>query len=109
MKFLSIILSSMGGDEVAIILFTILILVGVIVLCVKNMKAGGIVLIVMGALSTIGALIGASQGHQTSFGGLAFIVIGAFLLSRANKKKEEEEKKKEWENQSPKDDENKSA
>jgi len=28
---------------------------------------------------------------------LTFVVLGAFLISRANKKKEEEEKKREWE------------
>ncbi len=60
------------------------------------MKVAGIILLVLGILSTLGALIGAVNGHSTSFGGIAFIVLGAFLISRANKKKEEEEKKKEW-------------
>jgi len=62
------------------------------------MKATGIVLLIIGILSTLGALIGAAGGAKTSFGGLIFVVIGAFLISRANKKLEEEEKKKEWEN-----------
>lgn len=60
------------------------------------MKVAGIILLVLGGLSTLGAIIGAAQGHSTSFAGLTFVVLGAFLLSRANKKKEEEEKKRKW-------------
>ena len=60
------------------------------------MKIAGIILLVLGILSTLGALIGAANGNSTSFGGLAFIVLGAFLLSRANKKKEGEENKRKW-------------
>lgn len=66
------------------------------------MKAAGIILLVLGILSTLGAIIGAAQGHNTSFGGLAFVVLGAFLMSRANKKKEEEANKKQWEQDSAK-------
>jgi len=61
------------------------------------MKAWGIGLLVIGALATLGAIIGAANGQKSSFSGLALIVLGAFLLSRANKKKEEEEKRKRWE------------
>jgi hypothetical protein len=61
------------------------------------MKTTGIVLIVLGGLSTLGALIAALRGASTSFGGgLILAVVGAFLVSQANKKKEEEEKKKKW-------------
>lgn len=60
------------------------------------MKVAGIILLVLGILSTLGAIIGTVNGHSTSFGGIAFVVLGAFLISRANKKKEEAEKKKEW-------------
>lgn len=60
------------------------------------MKVAGVILLILGGLSTIGAIAGAAAGHNTSFGGLAFVVLGAFLLSRANKKKAEEEKKKKW-------------
>ncbi|GAB1405802.1 hypothetical protein MASR1M74_29840 [Lentimicrobium sp.] len=60
------------------------------------MKTAGIILLVIGLLSTLGALIGTVNGHSTSFGGLAFVVLGAFLISRGNKKKEEEKKKQEW-------------
>ncbi len=62
------------------------------------MKATGIILLVFGLLSTLGAFIGAANGHNTSFTGLAFAVLGAFLISRANKRKKEAEKKKEWNN-----------
>lgn len=60
------------------------------------MKIAGIILLVIGILSTLGALIGAANGHSASFGGIAFVVLGAFLISRGNKKKEEEKKKQEW-------------
>ena len=63
-----------------------------------TMKTTGIVLLVIGILSTIGALMAASSGHRTSFGGVTLAVIGAFLISRANTKKEEEDKKQKWEN-----------
>ena len=64
------------------------------------MKTTGIVLVVFGSLSILGAIVGASRGHQTSFAGLSFIILGAFLINRANKKQEENEKRKEWENES---------
>lgn len=65
------------------------------------MKTTGIILLVIGILSVLGAIVGTVNGHSPSFAGLTFVVLGAFLISRANKKKEEEEKKKEWENKSP--------
>ena len=61
------------------------------------MRTTGIVLIVLGALSLLGALIAAAKGQQTSFAGLTFIVIGAFLISRVEKKKEEVEQRRKWE------------
>lgn len=61
------------------------------------MKVAGIILLTLGIISTLGAMVGAANGHSTSFSGLALVVLGAFLISRANSKKEEEEKKKEWE------------
>jgi len=60
------------------------------------MMIAGIILLVIGILSTLGALIGAANGHSTSFGGAAFIVLGAYLISRANKKNKEEINKKKW-------------
>lgn len=61
------------------------------------MKIAGIVLVVLGLLSTLGAIMAAANGHRASFAGLGFVVLGAFLISRADKKKEEEENKKKWE------------
>lgn len=61
------------------------------------MKTTGIVLLVLGLLSTLGGIIGAANGQKANFSGLMIVVLGAFLISRANKKKEEEEKKKKWE------------
>ncbi|MEA4840235.1 MAG: hypothetical protein VB110_04425 [Bacteroidales bacterium] len=61
------------------------------------MKTAGIVLLILGIISTLGAIIGTAQGYSTSFGGLAFVVLGAFLMSRANKKKVEEAEKRDWE------------
>lgn len=52
------------------------------------MKTTGIVLVTIGVISTLGAIIGAVNGYQTNFGGLTLVVLGAFLISRANKKKE---------------------
>jgi len=66
------------------------------------MKTAGIILLVLGILSTLGSLIATTQGHNASFAGLAFVILGAFLISRGNKKKEEEEKKKQWESGSTK-------
>ncbi len=56
------------------------------------MKTTGIVILVLGCLSTLGGIIGTIAGHQPNFAGVTFIVLGAFLISRANKKKEEADK-----------------
>jgi len=61
------------------------------------MKTAGIILLVLGGISVLGAIVGAAGGHDTSFSGLALVVLGAFLMSRANKKKEKEEQKRQWE------------
>lgn len=64
------------------------------------MKTAGIILLVLGIMSFIGGIIGVSSGQADGSvlsGPIIFIIIGAFLISRANKKKEEEEKKKRWE------------
>jgi hypothetical protein len=61
------------------------------------MKTTGIVIFVIGCLSTLGGIMGTIAGQQPNFSGLTFIVLGAFLISRANKKKEEADKKKQWE------------
>lgn len=64
------------------------------------MKTWGIILIALGSFSVIIGIVRAVQGFQASFGGVVFIVLGAYLLSRAKKKKEEAEKKRNWEQQS---------
>ena len=61
------------------------------------MKTTGIVILVIGSLSTLGGIMGTIAGHQPNFAGVTFIFLGAFLISRANKKKEEADKKKQWE------------
>lgn len=61
------------------------------------MRITGIILVTLGILSVIGAIIGSANGNNPSFAGLTFVVLGAFLISRANKKKEEAEKKRQWE------------
>jgi hypothetical protein len=61
------------------------------------MKNTGIVLIVLGGISAFGSLMANVQGHAVPFPGLVLVVIGAFLISRANKKKDEEDKRKAWE------------
>ncbi len=60
------------------------------------MKTAGIILLVLGIMSFIGGIIGVSSGQADGSvlsGPIIFIIIGAFLISRANKKKEEEERK----------------
>ena len=64
------------------------------------MKIAGIIILVIGILSTLGGIIQTINGRP-NFAGLIWVVLGAFLLSRANKKKEEEDKKKQWERGKP--------
>lgn len=61
------------------------------------MKTAGIIILVIGCLSTIGGIIQTFALNQPNFAGLTFIVLGAFLISQANKKKEAELKKRKWE------------
>jgi uncharacterized membrane protein YbaN (DUF454 family) len=61
------------------------------------MKTTGIILLVIGCLSTLGGIIGTIGGREPNFAGLTFVVIGGFLMYSANRKKEEAEKKKQWE------------
>jgi len=60
------------------------------------MKTTGIVILVIGCISTLGGLIQTIALNRPNFAGVTFIVLGAFLISRANKKKEAEMKKKQW-------------
>lgn len=61
------------------------------------MRIAGVILIVLGGLSTLGAILNAAQGKEAGGAGLGFVVLGFYLISRSNKKKEEEKKKKQWE------------
>jgi hypothetical protein len=61
------------------------------------MKTTGIVLLIIGALSTLGGILGTIAGREPNLSGLALVVLGGFLIYRANQKKEEAEKKKQWE------------
>jgi len=60
------------------------------------MKIAGIILLILGVLSTLGGIMAISNGHNGSFAGLTFVALGGYLIYRANQKKEEEEKKKQW-------------
>ncbi len=52
------------------------------------MKTTGIVILIIGCLSTLGGILAKNAGHQQSGGaGWLFIVLGAILISRANKKR----------------------
>jgi uncharacterized membrane protein YbaN (DUF454 family) len=61
------------------------------------MKTTGIILLIIGGLSTLGGILGTAEGRNPNFAGLTFVVLGLFLISRANKKKEEREEKNQWE------------
>ncbi len=53
------------------------------------MKTTGIILLVLGILSTLGGILGTIGGREPNLSGLAFVALGGFLIYRANQKKEE--------------------
>ena len=62
------------------------------------MKIAGYILVGLGGVSTVLGFIGIVGGYEgANLAGLMPLVLGAFLLSQANKKEEEELKKKKWE------------
>lgn len=61
------------------------------------MRTTGIIFIFMGVLSILAAIIKASAGYESNFGGIGVLILGAFLISRAKKKEEEQQAKREWE------------
>ncbi len=63
------------------------------------MRTWGIVLIVFGSLSLLGALLAAANGAAGSGGGIAFIVLGAYLVYRAKQKDEEKNQHDNWSNE----------
>jgi multisubunit Na+/H+ antiporter MnhC subunit len=60
------------------------------------MKTTAYILIAIGSLSTIGAFMALARGARTSFIGIGLIVLGAYLLSRAEKKRIEDQNKRDW-------------
>lgn len=56
------------------------------------MKIFGWILLVLGFLATVGAL----GGGNSPVGGIFFIVLGAYLLSKAAKKAKEKQDKEKW-------------
>lgn len=60
------------------------------------MRITGIILIVFGTLAILGAFIQAMEGHDASLGGLSFVVLGTYLMSRAAKKKKEQAERDKW-------------
>lgn len=63
------------------------------------MRTWGIVLIVFGSLSLLGALLAAANGAVGSGGCIAFIVLGAYLVHRAKQKEEEKNQHDNWSNE----------
>jgi len=68
------------------------------------MKIGGIISIILGALSVIAGFSGITSNYADrairSIGvGIGFIVLGAYLISRAKAKREENQKKEKWKNE----------
>lgn len=58
------------------------------------MRTGGLICIVLGSLSLLGAIIG---GHS-AFGPLFWSGLGLYLVHRANQKEQEEIDKNNWNN-----------
>lgn len=64
------------------------------------MKTWGIILIALGCISLAGVITAAANGRSgNAGGGVAFIVLGAYLIHRAKRKKEEQEKRDDWSKQ----------
>lgn len=60
------------------------------------MRTWGIVLIVFGSLSLLGALLAAANGAAGNAGGIVFIVLGVYLVHRAKQKEEEKNQHDNW-------------
>ena len=66
------------------------------------MKIAGYILTGIGGLSTVLGIIGIAGGYQdANLSGLAPLVLGIFLLSRANQNEEEERKRNKWKEGKP--------
>lgn len=62
------------------------------------MRTTGIILIVIGILNFIIKIMALAHGDNPPKAFLMFIVLGSYLVHRANKKKEKEKKKNNWGN-----------
>lgn len=67
------------------------------------MKVGGIIALIFGVLNLIIGIGGLSTQYADQASGkigfgIGAIVLGIYLLNRANKKKEEQKKKDKWNN-----------
>ena len=63
----------------------------------KKLGLTSIILIALGCISLAGVIAAAANGRSgNAGGGVAFIVLGAYLIHRAKRKKEEQEKRDEW-------------
>ena len=60
------------------------------------MKTWGIILIVLGSLSLLGAVLATANGRRSSGGGLAFIVLGIYLIHRGKQKEQEKYDRDKW-------------
>lgn len=66
------------------------------------MKTWGWILIVLGGLNLLVGLIAAANGASAAgrfVGGIAFCVVGGYLLHRANQKEEEKQEHDNWSNE----------
>lgn len=64
------------------------------------MKILGIIFIVLGSLSLLGSLLAVANGATRRIGGgIAFIVLGAYLIHRANQKTHENKEHDDWSNE----------
>ena len=61
------------------------------------MKTTGIILLVIGSLSTLGGILGTISGREPNLAGLTFVALGGYLIYRAKQKKSDAEEKEQWE------------
>lgn len=61
------------------------------------MKNIGVLIVICGTVKVINTILGMINGNiNTTYGGSAFIVLGAYLIFLSNKKKKNELDRKNW-------------
>lgn len=60
------------------------------------MKIWGIILIVLGSLNVLRDILAAANGVNINGAGLAFIVLGAYLIHRGKQKEQEKTDRDNW-------------